>query len=85
MRGTERWVSVYEWTAHLDVAGVEHDANAGTESLGRDVVAELGANNTAVAVRASDAAPDDADLGASDLLLRAVDEGDTLCKTRAMV
>jgi hypothetical protein len=62
----------------LTRAGVEHDAHAGAEGLRRDVVAELGAHNARVAVRARDAAPDDADLGAADLLLCAVHEGDAL-------
>jgi hypothetical protein len=36
--------------------------------LGREVAAELGADHTRLAVRAGDLAPDDADLGAADLL-----------------
>lgn len=32
----------------LDVGGVEHDADGGTERLGREVVAELSADNTGV-------------------------------------
>jgi len=64
----------------LDARGVEHDANARGKGLGRDVVSELGTDNTRVAVRAGDAAPDDADLGATDLLGGLVDVGDTLAE-----
>ena len=71
---------------------VKHDADGGTEGLGREVVLELGADDTGVAVRAGDLAlfscyislvrqsswrsyPDDADLGALDRPLCAVDVG----------
>lgn len=64
----------------LTGAGVQHDPDAGTESLRRDVVAELRPNDTRVAVRTSDLAPDDADLGSSLLGLGAVDVGDTLAE-----
>jgi hypothetical protein len=52
---------------------VKHDADGGTEGLGRQVGPELGANDTAVSVRPGDLAPDDADLGALDGPLSAVD------------
>jgi hypothetical protein len=52
---------------------VKHDADGGTEGLGRQVGPELGANDTAVAVRPGDLAPDDADLGALDGPLSTVD------------
>ncbi|KAI3484871.1 hypothetical protein L1887_51925 [Cichorium endivia] len=66
--------------SRLDARGVEHDANAGSEGLGRDVVRELGTDDTRVAVRAGDAAPDDADLAATHLLGGLVDVGDALAK-----
>lgn len=52
---------------------VKHDADGGTERLGGEVGSELGANDTAVAVRPGDLAPDDADLGALDGALSTVD------------
>jgi hypothetical protein len=52
---------------------VKHDADGGTEGLGREVGPELGADNAAVAVWPGDLAPDDADLGALDGALSAVD------------
>ena len=52
---------------------VQHDADGGTEGLGREVRPELGADDAGVAVRAGDLAPDDADLGALDGALSAVD------------
>ena len=64
----------------LDARGVEHDTDTSSESLGRDVVGELGTNNTRVAVRAGDAAPDDADLGATNLLGGLVDVSDALAE-----
>jgi hypothetical protein len=35
-------------TGRLDVGGVEHDADCGTEGLGREVVAELSTDNAGV-------------------------------------
>ena len=52
---------------------VKHDADGSTEGLGREVRPELGADNAGVAVRPGDLAPDDADLGALDGALGAVD------------
>ena len=52
---------------------VKHDADRGTEGLGREVGPEFGADNAAVAVGPGDLAPDDADLGALDGALGAVD------------
>jgi hypothetical protein len=49
-----------------------------TEGLGRKVGTELGANHSVVSVGAGDLTPDDADFGASDLLLGGVDVSDTL-------
>jgi hypothetical protein len=66
--------------SRLDVGGVEHDADGSAEGLGGEVVAELGAHNTGVAVRAGDLAPDHANVGAADLTLGAVDESDLLAK-----
>lgn len=39
------------------LVGVEHDADLGTESLGSEVLGELGADETALAVGSSDLAP----------------------------
>jgi hypothetical protein len=52
---------------------VKHDADGSTEGLGREVGPELGADDAGVAVRPGDLAPDDADLGALDGALSAVD------------
>lgn len=49
-----------------------------TEGLRGKVGTELGANHSVVAVGAGDLSPDDADLGATDLLLSGVDVSDTL-------
>jgi hypothetical protein len=65
-------------TGRLDVGGVEHDADCGTEGLGREVVAELSTDNAGVTVRAGDLAPDDPDVGTTDLTLGPVDESDLL-------
>jgi hypothetical protein len=51
-----------------------------TERLSRKVMTELRANNTRVAVCACDFAPDDSELAASDLLLRAVHVCDILAQ-----
>ena len=68
---------------HLYRGGVKHDADGGTERTGREVVAELSADDTRVAVSAGDLAPHDSDLGAADLLGGAVDEGDLLSEVEA--
>jgi hypothetical protein len=47
---------------------VQHDADRGTEGLGREVRAELGADDAGVAVWAGDLAPDDA-WGVSSVLI----------------
>lgn len=60
--------------------GVQHDADGRAERLGRERVAELGADNAGVAVGTGDLAPDDADPGAADLLLGLVDVGDLLAE-----
>jgi len=52
---------------------VKHDADGSTEGLGGQVRPELGADNARVAVGPGDLAPDDADLGALDGALGAVD------------
>jgi hypothetical protein len=57
---------------------VKHDADGGTEGLGRQVGPELGADNAAVAVRPGDLAPDNADLGALDGPLSTVDVCDSV-------
>lgn len=49
-----------------------------TEGLRRKVGTELGANHSRVTVGTGDLSPDDADLGATDLLLGGVDVSDTL-------
>jgi len=60
--------------------GVEHDTNRSTKRLGGKGSAELGTDDTRVAVRAGDLAPNDADLGAADLLLALVDVGYSLAE-----
>lgn len=60
--------------------GVQHDTNGSTERLGGERGGELGADNTGVAVRSGDLAPDHTDLGSADLLLASVDESDLLAK-----
>lgn len=60
--------------------GVQHDTNGSTERLGGERGGELGADDARVAVGTGDLAPDNADLGAPDLLLAPVDKGDLLAK-----
>lgn len=60
--------------------GVEHDTNRSTERLGGKRVGELGSNDARVTVGSGDFAPDDANLGSSDLLLRLVDIRDLLAQ-----
>lgn len=60
--------------------GVKHDADGSAEGLGGKGRGELGADDARVAVRAGDLAPDDANLGAADLLAATVDEGDLLAE-----
>lgn len=60
------------------MARVEHHANARPHSLRRKILCKLSPDDTRVAVRTSDAAPDRADLGAVALLLAAVKENNTL-------
>jgi hypothetical protein len=63
--------------------GVQHDTNRSTERLSRKGRGELGADNARVAMWPGDLAPDHADLGATDLLLGAVDVGDLLALVEA--
>ena len=58
--------------------GVKHDSDAGAEALGWQVVVELRSDDTAVAVRAGDLAPDDSDLAALSFFRGSVDECDAL-------
>lgn len=69
-----------ETLLHLYRRGVQHDANRGAERLGGERAGELGADNARVTVRTGNLAPDDADLGAADLLLGLVDVGDLLAE-----
>lgn len=62
----------------LTVARVQHDSDTGSESPRRDVGAELGSHHTRVAVRASDSAPDDANLGSLAVSGSLVDVGNAL-------
>lgn len=55
-----------------------HDADRGAKRMRRDIVPELRLDDAGVAVRAGDAPPDDAHLGAVDLALCAVDERNAL-------
>jgi hypothetical protein len=59
---------------------VQHDTNRSAERLRGERRRELGADNARVSVWAGDLAPDHADLGATDLLLAAVDEGNLLAE-----
>ncbi len=52
------WLAIY-----LSAAGVHHDANSSSESLGGEVDAELGADNAIVSMGAGNATPDSADIG----------------------
>lgn len=62
----------------LNTAGVEHDTDRRAHGLRREILCELSPDDARVAVRASDAAPDGADLGAVALLLCAVQENEAL-------
>jgi len=66
--------------SHLYRGGVQHDTNRSTERLSGEGRSELGADNARVAMWPGDLAPDDADLGSTDLLLAAVDKGDLLAQ-----
>lgn len=68
------------FAACLDVGGVQHDADRPTERLGGQVSRELRADGTVRAVRAGDAPPDGAELGAVLLRLCLVDEANTLAQ-----
>lgn len=62
----------------LDAAGVKHDAAGGSEGRARQVLAKGGADDTVVAVSATDLTPDDAKLGVTLLGLALVDVGNLL-------
>ena len=62
---------------------VKHDANRRAERSCGEGVGELGADDSRVAMRSGDLAPDHPDVGASLLLLCAVDIGDLLAKVEA--
>jgi len=63
---------------NLNPAGVEHDAHGGAQAAGGQVLPELGADGSAVAVLAGDLAPDAAEVGALLQGLGLVDEGQLL-------
>lgn len=65
-------------STHLDVGGVQHDSDRSTKGLGRQVLLEVGSDNTVVTVSSGNLSPDDSDLGASDLLLGSVHVGNSL-------
>lgn len=67
-------------TGHLDVGGVEHDADGSTEGLGGEVVAELSTDNAGVAVWPGNLAPNDPDVGTPNLTLRPVNESNLLAE-----
>ncbi len=62
----------------LDVRRVEHDSERRAERLGRQVVSESGSDGARVTVSSDDLAPDDSDLGASNLLVGSVDVSHSL-------
>ena len=64
----------------LTNAMCQHCMDRHTERLWWEIVTELRADDTRVAVCAGDLAPDDSELAASDLLLCAVDVGDLLAQ-----
>lgn len=64
----------------LDVGGVKHDTDSSTEGLRRKVLLEVGTDETGVAVSSSNLAPDNSDLGSTDLLRSTVDKSNTLSK-----
>lgn len=55
-----------------------YDSARSTESMGGEVVSELGLDDTRVTVRPRDSAPHDSDLGTVDFSLGLVDVGDSL-------
>lgn len=63
---------------NLDVGWVQHDSNRSTEGLRRQVLLEVGSDNTVATVGSGDLSPDDSDLGASDLLGSSVHVSDSL-------
>ncbi len=72
-------------TFNLYARRVEHHTEGGAHGLRGQVVDEPGPHETAVAVGAGDAAPDDPDLGALLLLVAPVDEGDPLAEVELSV
>lgn len=69
----------------LDVGWVQHDSDGSTESLGWQVLSEVGSHNTVVAVGSGDLTPDDSDLGTSLLLGASVDVGNSLTQVELSV
>lgn len=69
----------------LDVGRVKHDTDSGTEGLGREVLLEVGTDNSRVAVSLGDLSPDNTDLGTTNLLLGSVDKGNTLTKVELSI
>ena len=72
-------------THKLDVRWVQEDSDSSTESLWRQVVSELGSNDTVVTVSSSDLTPHDSNLGASNLLGGPVDIGNALTQVKLSV
>lgn len=62
----------------LDVGWVQHDSHGSTEGLWRQVLLEVGSDNTVVTVGSGDLTPDDSDLGTSDFLVASVNVGNLL-------
>lgn len=67
----------------LDVRWVQHHSDGSTEGLWRQVLLEVGSDNTVVTVGFGDLTPDDSDLGTSDLLGSSVHVGDSLTKVES--
>merc|ERR1712185_330908 len=75
----------YRASGRLDARGVQHDAARAGDRARRQVLAELGAHHAVVAVRPAHLAPDHAELGVVDLLLRLVDVRDALAEVEICV
>lgn len=65
---------------YLDVGRVQHNSHRSTESLGGQVLDEVGSDQAVVAVGSGNLTPDHSDLRATDLLLGSVNVGNSLAQ-----